>query len=52
MAKLKLGWLYRLFQEPRKQIGQANFILSLLPKMAREELKNKKKRGYIYETTS
>jgi N-acetylglucosaminyldiphosphoundecaprenol N-acetyl-beta-D-mannosaminyltransferase len=47
MVKLKLEWLYRLFQEPRKQISRSKF-LSVLPQMVRKELKIKKKRGYIY----
>lgn len=48
MVKLKLEWLYRFTQEPRKQIRRANFFLRLLPKMVIEELKNKKgKRLYL-----
>ncbi|HEY5125461.1 MAG TPA: WecB/TagA/CpsF family glycosyltransferase [Ignavibacteria bacterium] len=44
MVKLKLEWLYRLYQELRKQISRISLLLSLLPKMVIEELKNKNKK--------
>lgn len=48
MVRLKLEWLYRLFKEPRKQLSRAIFFIRLLPKMLREEFKNKKeKRLYL-----
>lgn len=44
MVKLKLEWLYRLFQEPKKQITRAYSFISLLPRMVKEELKYKKEK--------
>lgn len=48
MVKLKLEWLFRFFQEPKKQISRAYFFISLLPSMIKEELEYKKeKRAHI-----
>lgn len=41
MIKLKLEWLYRLFQEPRKQFFRVRQTLGILPKIVRDELKKK-----------
>jgi len=51
IVKLKLEWLFRLFQEPEKQFKRAKLFISILPKMIREELKVKKIKN-IYETTN
>jgi|TARA_B110000240_G_scaffold1522_1_gene1827 N-acetylglucosaminyldiphosphoundecaprenol N-acetyl-beta-D-mannosaminyltransferase len=39
LVKMKLEWLYRITQEPSKQIKRNLFVLSVLPKMLRSELK-------------
>ena len=42
MVKMKLEWLFRLTQEPKKQFIRARFFLSTLPKLIKEEFKSKK----------
>jgi N-acetylglucosaminyldiphosphoundecaprenol N-acetyl-beta-D-mannosaminyltransferase len=42
MVKLKLEWLFRLLQEPRKQFQRNTNIISILPRLIREELKQRK----------
>lgn len=42
MVKMKLEWLFRLTQEPKKQFKRARFFLSILPKLIIEEYKSKK----------
>ena len=41
LIKLKLEWLYRVFQEPGKQIRRVSLILKILPKILRDELRKK-----------
>lgn len=42
MVKMKLEWLFRLTQEPSKQLARARFFLSVLPKLIKEEINLKK----------
>lgn len=42
MVKLKLEWLFRLFQEPKKQFKRATFFISIMPRILKEEIKIKK----------
>ncbi len=41
MVNLKLEWLYRLLQEPRKQFIRNKNIISILPNLIKDEMKNK-----------
>lgn len=41
IVKLKLEWLYRLFQEPNKQIKRNLFFLKFLPGMIKYEVKRR-----------
>jgi len=38
LVKMKLEWLFRSIQEPRKQLKRAFFFLSILPAMLRKEI--------------
>ena len=44
MVNLKLEWLYRLLQEPKKQFIRNKNIVSMLPNLIKEELKHKEQR--------
>lgn len=42
MVKMKLEWMFRVTQEPKKQILRAKFFLGVLPTLIKDELKLKK----------
>lgn len=47
MVKLKLEWLYRLFQEPRKQSKKFRFGIGIWIKLVIEEFEKQRKRKYL-----
>ena len=44
--RIHLEWLFRIFKEPKKQIGRVIFFLKYLPAIVFEELKKKKESGH------
>jgi N-acetylglucosaminyldiphosphoundecaprenol N-acetyl-beta-D-mannosaminyltransferase len=45
LVKMKLEWLFRSIQEPRKQLKRAFFFLGVLPAMLRQEIKMRNMKG-------
>jgi N-acetylglucosaminyldiphosphoundecaprenol N-acetyl-beta-D-mannosaminyltransferase len=52
IIKLRLEWVYRLFQEPGKQIHRVNLILKVLPRILIYEFRKKRTMKFIQSTNS
>ena len=47
MRKHRLEWLYRAFEQPKKNIPRYWGFISILPRLIREERQKKKKKNKI-----